>query len=410
MSKQPTEISSDQRATTNWTIIAIIVLGTFVALLPLILHLPAPTSPRLGQIFAYLPTIVALVLCYKFDQKSAKHEKIGTLLLCLVLAFTVNYLHYSWVDRGQYFRGTSNLDWQLGMHQAVLDLRPDNPPHSYRFLPNSFVRLFEQVTGDFAIARDSYRNVFGLLFFYAYYRFARLFLRHGGSLFCLALMAVIMPVSFRYYAGQLTDPMSHLSFVLAFLFLETQQFAYLVLAVTIGCLAKETIAAMAGYYVLFRWREHSYITKSALIAFSTLAVCLLARMWVLHGVPAYQQISGTGFDQARRNLGNYFEWIPGFIYTAGIFIPFAIAGWKKSPWALRSLAAYWLPVLLFSGLFFSWLRESRNFVPLAMILAVLTVYYLVPYEQADSMTEREPAQPTRPAGVPQRKLKRGKTR
>ncbi len=219
-----------------------------------------------------------------------------------------------------------------------------------------------------------------------------------------------MPVSFRYYAGQLTDPMSHLSFVLAFLFVETQQFVYLVLAVTIGCLAKETVAAMAGYYVFFRWREQFYLPKAAILGLSTLGICLLARMWVLHGVPAYQQISGTGFDQAGRNLSNYREWIPGFIYTAGIFIPFTIAGWNKSPWALRSLALYWLPVLLFSGLFFSWLRESRNFVPLAMILAVLTVYYLIPYEQAESMSEREPViSRTRP-GLPHRGPRKGKTR
>jgi hypothetical protein len=49
--------------------------------------------------------------------------------------------------------------------------------------------------------------------------------------------------------------MSHLSFILAFIFIETDQFVYLVLTVTIRCLAKETIIAMAGYYVLFRWRE-----------------------------------------------------------------------------------------------------------------------------------------------------------
>ena len=379
--------------------VSIVLLGTGVALLPVILHLQAPPYPRVGQLFAYIPTIVALVICYAFDQTLTKNEKIGTLLLCFVLAFTVNYLHYSWVDRGQYFRGTPNLDWQINMHTGVLDLRPDNPPHSYRFLPNSFVRLFEQVTGDFAIARDSYRNLFGVLFFYAYYRFARLFLRHGGSLFCLALLAVIMPVSFRYYAGQLTDPMSHLSFVLAFLFVETQQFAYLLLAVTIGCLAKETIAAMSGYYVLFRWRDQSFVIKAVMLFFSALGVCLLARMWVLHGVPAYQQISGTGFEQATRNLKNYSEWVPGFFYTAGIFIPFAIVGWSKSPWALRSLAVYWFPVLLISGLFFSWLRESRNFVPLAMILAVLAVYYLLPGEQADSMNNQESDAPgARPAG------------
>src|SRR5437762_5971258 len=170
------------------------------------------------------------------------------------------------------------------MQQSVLDLSPYKLPHSYRFLPNSLVRLFEQATGNFAIARDGYRNLFGVLLFYSFYRFARLYLRHGGSLFCLALLALVLPVSFRYYAGQLTDPLSHLSFVLAFIFIETEQFVYLLLAVIIGCLVKESVAAMAGYYAFFRWREKWHVPKTILLVLASVAVCVIARVWVLHGV------------------------------------------------------------------------------------------------------------------------------
>ena len=133
----------------------------------------------------------------------------------------------------------------------MIGLRPEVLPHSYRFLPNSLVRLFEQVTGDFSTARHTYRNLFGVLLFYALYRFSRLFLLHAGALFSLALWAMVSPVSYRYYLGQLTDPLSHLSFILAFIFIETEQFVYLLLTLTIGCLAKETVLVMAGYYALF---------------------------------------------------------------------------------------------------------------------------------------------------------------
>jgi hypothetical protein len=264
----------------------------------------------------------------------------------------------------------------------VIDLRPEVLPHSYRFLPNSLVRLFEQVTGDFFLARDSYRNLFGVLLFYALYRFGRLFLLHGGALFSLALWTVVFPVSFRYYLGQLTDPISHLSFILAFIFIETEQFVYLLLTLTIGCLAKETVLAMIGYYALLHWREKSHLLKLIILVIASLAVCLAARAWVLHGAPDYAQISGVGLDHVARNWAVYPWWLPAFFYTVGIFVPFVIAGWRKSPWKLRSLALYLFPVLLISSLFFSWLLETRNFMPLVAVLAVSTVYYLMPGERA----------------------------
>jgi hypothetical protein len=244
------------------------------------------------------------------------------------------------------------------------------------------VRLFEQVTGDFSLARDTYRNLFGVLLFYTLYRFARLFLLHGGALFSLALWTAVCTVSFRYYLGQLTDPISHLSFILAFIFIETEQFVYLVLTLMIGCLAKETVLAMVGYYALFRWREKSYLLKLIILVAGSLAVYLGARAWVLHGVPDYAQISGVAFDHVLRNWADYPWSVPAFLYTVGIFVPFVIAGWRKSPWRLRSLALYLFPVLLVSSLFFSWLWETRNFMPLVAILVVLTVYHLMPGERA----------------------------
>ena len=369
----------------SWVVVGLVLVGLAIGLLPLLLHLSPPSSPGIGPVFAYFPAIVVAFLCYALDRTSKRKEKIDSLLLCVVFTFLTTYLHVWLVDLGRYFSEASNLEWQVFMQKSVLALSPDTLPHSYRFLPNSVVRLFEQVTGDFAVARDTYRNLFGVLLFYSFYRFSRLFLRHGGALFSLALVAVVLPVSFRYYAGQLTDPLSHLSFILAFIFLETEQFVYLLLSVMIGCLAKETIVAMSGYYLLFRWREQSYLGKSVVLVVGSLAVFEFARLSVLHGLPNYQQISGVTPDHIVRNWNDYAEWLPGLLGTVGIFVPFVAAGWQKSPWTLRSLAIYWFPVFFVSGLFFSWLREARNFVPLAAILVVLTVYHLMPAERTESI-------------------------
>ena len=381
------KVSHSDLSQTNWRIVFLVCLGVAVSLLPLLFQLSAPSNPRMGAIFAYLLAVIAAVLCYALDRTPTKKEKADALFLCVGLVLTTTYLHVWLVDLNSYFQGHANLEWQIYMQNSVLGLSRETLPHSYRFLPNSLVRLFEQFSGDFASARDGYRNLFGVLFFYSFYRFARLFLRHGGSLLCLALLAVIFPVSFRFYAGQLTDPLAHLSFVLAFIFIYRRQFVYLLLTIAIGCLVKESIMAMAGYYILFRWREDSYILKSALLVVVSLTVYEIARVSVLHGFQSYQQISGVGFEHVAENWNDYSNWLPGLIFMVGIFVPFVIAGWQKSPWTLRALAIYWFPTLFFSSLFFSWLREARNFVPLSALLAVMAVLQLLPAERLEQSSD-----------------------
>ena len=192
------KVSHSDLSQTNWRIVVLVCLGVAVSLLPLLLHLSAPANPRMGVVFAYLPAAVVAVLCYWLDHAPTNKEKADALFLCVGLAFTTTYLHVWLVDLGQYFANIPNLEWQVYMQNSVLGLSRDTLPHSYRFLPNSLVRLFEQVSGDFASARDGYRNLFGVLFFYGFYRFARYFLRHGPSLLCLALLGVIFPISFRF--------------------------------------------------------------------------------------------------------------------------------------------------------------------------------------------------------------------
>src|SRR5204863_9205096 len=154
----------------------LVLLGVAVASLPEVLHLPAPSESRgIEVIFVYLPAILAVVVCYSLDRTFSKKEETQALFLCVAFAFLTNHLHIWLVDLGHYFQGSDNLKWQLYVQKSVINLSPETIPHSYRFLTNSLVRLFEQVTGDFSVARDGYRNPFGVLLLYSLYRFARLF-------------------------------------------------------------------------------------------------------------------------------------------------------------------------------------------------------------------------------------------
>jgi hypothetical protein len=173
-----------------------------------------------------------------------------------------------------------------------------------------------------------------------------------------------------------------LSFLLSFIFLETEQLPYLVLTLMIGALAKETIFALTGYYAICAWKKE-YLRFRAVLLLAIALVCFLGvRTFVLHDAPRLREISGVDFSHLSINWNNYSQWSRPFLYTVGVFVPFVVLGWRTTPWRLRSLALYLLPVLFLSSLVFSWLREARNFMPLVAILIVITVHYLLPQERA----------------------------
>ncbi len=364
--------------------IALTVLITLLVLLPVFLRLPAPAlGPHnlLAELLVrYGLVLLAIPAFYFLDSKLDRQEKRDALLLCLLLTLLTNYLHLWLVDNASSSWG-ANRSVQMELHEAAIMSNPESLPHSYRFLPDAFIRWLEQITGDFDSARDGYRNLFGFFVFYALYRFARLFLLRGGSLFCLALWAAILPVSYRYYAGQPADPMSHLSFLLTFIFLQTEQFAWLLLTILIGSLAKETVLAMAGYYALFHWREPKFVPKAALLLVASALLYLGVRAAVLHSAPHYAQISGVTAQHIAENWNNYSRWLGSVFFTVAIFLPFVFLGWRSAPLSLRRLVLFLFPVLFLSGLVFSWLREARNFMPLCAPLIVMTAYYLMPNER-----------------------------
>jgi hypothetical protein len=335
---------------------------------------------------AGLGYLAALFICYRIyraeSHRLARREAV--LLVFLVLLFTaINcQLHSVMVDRGpNYFEHFSNLAWQKEVHSDVMRLASDSVPHAYRFLPNVVVRWIELGGLDYERARDLYRLITGLLLFYAIYRFARLFTTHWGGILSMSLVAVVFPVSFENYAGQLTDPLSHLSFVLAFIFLETEEFGYLLTTILIGSLAKEAVLALAGYYVLFGWKGKGYRFKAVILCGASAAFYIGVRLVVLRGPLLYSQVSHAPPQLVLRNLTDP-RWPLLFFLTAAAFWPFLALSWKETPATLRRLTIYLLPVLWISSTFFGFLTETRNFMPVVFVLAVIAARHLTPHAQA----------------------------
>ncbi|HLH03322.1 MAG TPA: hypothetical protein VKX25_11160 [Bryobacteraceae bacterium] len=358
-------------------------IGLVVALLPVFFQWQptAVSGGRAGRLrldSAYLLAALLAFLLYRLERKRGSRQRAFALVLLVVLAtLWTNSVHRYYVDKGSVRAEQSNFAWQVEIQREVMRLSPSVAPHSYRFLPNSLVRWLELAGFDYESARDIYRLFLNLLLFYALLRYALLFTDDTGALLALLLVAAVYPVSFEYYSGQLTDPLSHLSFLLAFIFLETEEFAFFLTALVIGSLAKETVLALAGYYVLFQRRESHYLPKALLACGASAAAYLGVRALVVHGAGSYryEQVSGVSPAHALANWQGG-RWQALFALTALALVPFLIVAWKTTPASLKRLALYLLPVLFVSSLFFGWLFEARNYMPLFFVLAVVAGRYL----------------------------------
>lgn len=65
-----------------------------------------------------------------------------------------------------------------------------------------------------------------------------------------------------------------------------------------------------------------------------------------------------------------------FLLTAGALIPFLAVGCRSTPRPLKQTALFLLPVLFLSSLLFSWLDESRNYMPVVFVFAVIAAHAL----------------------------------
>lgn len=365
----------------KWLIIALAWAATAFLTWPILRHRPILVHSKFRTDAAiaigYAACAALLYWCYRAESRRLDRSRafILIILIALLTCFT-NQIHHYFVDEGNIWPAAfqmNNLQWQERLQIAIA--RGDLVvPHVYRFLPNGVVLWMQLLRINFDVARDIYRWIVGLLLLYAIYCLARRYTDYLGGIMALLLVSAVYPMSFESYAGQLTDPMSHLSFVLAFLFLATGHFEYLLSTLIIGSLAKETVLAMTGFYALFCRQDRHYWRKAAILCASTLIAYYGVRLLVLRGSMRYKQISGVDPHHAIDNLKQR-DWPMAVVILLAYSI-FLVIGWKETPGMLKRLALYLIPVLVISNVFFGWLHETRNYMPAVFVLAVIAARYL----------------------------------
>jgi hypothetical protein len=206
---------------------------------------------------------------------------------------------------------------------------------------------------------------------------------------------LLYPLSILHYWGQLTDPLSHTLFVLAFLYLLEDRPLALAAALVLGIFAKETAVIIVPAYLACYWRRG---VRTWLITAALGAVCVAAYLAVrlpLGWRPESHDINGIGLVISP-NLGykhpNAILIVPlweNFLHPLlfiGAFIPFILSRWRYIHAHLRALFLVVTPLLLLSSLCFGWLYESRNYMPLVPLLATMA---LTPARRAPSQPERK---------------------
>src|SRR5438093_10621587 len=203
--------------------LALVWTLTAVAILPVVFKWPAPLAPahRFLNLHIGFWYLVAAAICWSIYYKErislSRAQTLSLVFLIFLLTSIVNQVHLFNVDQSDYFRSMSNAAWQEALNDIVIQRSPVSAPHSYRFLPNAIVRWMQLTGLDYGTARDLYRLIFGLLLFYAIYKYARLYTNQLGGILAMLFVAAVYTVSFERYAGQLTDPMSHLTFAIDFI-------------------------------------------------------------------------------------------------------------------------------------------------------------------------------------------------
>jgi hypothetical protein len=281
-----------------------------------------------------------------------------------------------------------NSNWQKALYQAVLSHFPTSygevwVPHIYRPLPYGFTRLLERLTGDWLFACLAYRCFFTFWFLWAYYRFVRLFLPLGRGLTAVAVYLALFPLSVQYYMGQLTDPMSHALFALGLIYIVENNGPALLAALALGVGAKETAVVLVPAYAACGWRRgRPALAWTAVLTAASVAAFLAFRApygWSLR----YESIHGSEGLMILDNLGLggntagaaplYENYVQPLVFV-GLFLPLVARNWRRADARLRALFLTLTPAILGTSLCFSWLHESRNYVPLLPVLTSLALW------------------------------------
>jgi hypothetical protein len=315
----------------------------------------------------------ALAVRARLDRPSEPNAT-ANIILFAALAGLMTLLHWLEVD-------SRHSEWERDLYERLLNHEYD-APHNYRPLPYGFARLLEWITHQWMFSCLSYRWFFTFWFVWASYRLARRYLNPTRALGTLLPLVLLYPISILHYQGQLTDPISHTLFVLAFIYLLEDRPLALAAALALGVLAKETVVLVAPAYLACYWRRgwRSWVIAAGLGG-ACVASFLAARL-PLGWRPGGDNLNGVGLVIAP-NLGfarsNALLIVPVWenllhpVLFVGVFLPFLVRRWRHIPSHLRTLFLVVTPLLLLSNLCFGWLYESRNYMPLVPLLATMAM-------------------------------------
>ncbi|MBI1845974.1 MAG: hypothetical protein HY294_02935 [Candidatus Rokubacteria bacterium] len=360
---------------------------------------PAALPPALPVLWLKLVVVallaVPVVLWIRAQRRTERHPVL--LGLGLVLAGgLMTALHWWIVDRrvavvpltpgGRPQELFYARAWQQYLYAAVFNhwtepFLASVLPHIYRPLPYGFTRSLERLTGDWAFACAAYRWFFDFWLAAACYRFVRLFHDPAKAGIAVGILLALYPFSIMYYWGQLTDPISHALFVLALLWIVEDWWPGVVAAVLLGMLAKETAAVLVpAYWVCHRGEGRAVTWKAAALG-AGCAAAFVGTRWPLgwRGASPLHSFSGlmikanlVGDPAVITDVPVYQNYLQVILFV-GIFVPAIARRWRVIDPRLKALGLTLVPLILLGGLCFSWLYESRNYVPLLPLLAAMAL-------------------------------------
>jgi hypothetical protein len=347
--------------------------------LPIDFLQPAETAGWAGKLLIVLlmaTAVAAAALTTRTEDRWSAASVAGA----AILAALMTAWHWYRLDSDPF-----KANWQRGLYLDILNHRTV-APHLYRTLPFGFTRTLERLTGDWLFSCVAYRWFFTFWFVWGSYRFARLFYGQGLALLTMVPLVVLYPLSVQYYWGQLTDPLSHALFVFSLIWLIQDRWLLLAAALALGVMAKETVVLVVlSYFVCYLRQGWPALIKTSVLGLACAGAFLATRLplgWQLSN----SNINGTDALMIGTNLGlgeplynaaaplyeNYLH--P--LWFVGAFVPPIAWSWRRLDYRLRVLLLTLTPTLLLSNLCFSWMYESRNYMPLVPLHATAALAFV----------------------------------
>lgn len=399
----PTRISHSGHHYVQWYGLGALFLAVFLAPVywPKAFAAPLITAPgtQMAATVALLALCPIAAWCAAYGEPLGRKGRLAVVFVALSATAVCEVVHYWVVDRGHYFspaQFADNTAWQQFMHPLIVSLDHGALPHSYRFLPDSIVKLFTSLCGDFAVSRIAYRLLFNGLLFVAIYRCARTYVSPLLAGAAVVVTVAIYPITILKYAGQFVDPISHLSFAACLLCLARNYEPGFGPSLLLGLFAKESVIVMAFARAFHGPTLRRALVMAAAYLVAATGVALAIRYAVIRSRVGYGQLSGMGLSHVPENLAGYREWILMYLATFGALLPGAILGWKYLDRPFRRTATTVVVATLGSSILFSWLSEVRNMMPAFIVLAIANMVYL--QKRLPDLSVREGRDTSRPTG------------